>query len=470
MVSDSSEASVTDLPREGDVLAGRYRVERVIGHGGLGVVLCARHTELDERVAIKLLRPEVTQNADAVARFKREARAAVRIKSEHVARVMDVGALPGGAPYMVMEYLEGQDLKEVLTARGPLPIEDVAEHVLQACEAVAEAHALGIVHRDLKPSNLFLTRRTDGSPCIKVLDFGISKILARGAPGSMEDAVMTQGSVVVGSPIYMSPEQMAAARDQDTRADIWAIGVILHELLTGSPPFHGDTIAQLCTMILQGTPTPVRELCPDVPAKIEAVIRRCLEKLPIDRYTDVGELARDLSDFAPARSSLIAERISRVIGSADAGDTTLRERRRGRRRQVLFGAIVITSLAIAGAALWLRSGEPELTQAQIEAIAASERAAANAALVHGGASAAPEPRAPEPREPAGGEPEAGSPLPAEPEPRSSSSPLVSPSASAASPPRPVERPAPGSSKLAAPAKPSPSVSSKAGAGLFNSRK
>jgi serine/threonine-protein kinase len=461
MVSDSSEASVTDLPREGDVLAGRYRVERVIGHGGLGVVICARHTELDERVAIKLLRPEVTQNADAVGRFKREARAAVRIKSEHVARVMDVGALPGGAPYMVMEYLEGQDLKEVLAAQGPLPIADVAEYVLQACEAVAEAHALGIVHRDLKPSNLFLIRRTDGSPCIKVLDFGI----ARGGPGSMDDGVMTQGSVVVGSPIYMSPEQMAAARDQDARADIWALGVILYELLTGSPPFHGDTIAQLCTMILQGTPTPVRELRPDVPAKMEAVVRRCLEKLPIDRYTDVGELAWDVSDFAPARSALIAERVERVVGSVGAGDAPLRGRRRGRQRQVLFGAIAVTSFGIAAAVLWLRSGDPELTPGQSEASAAAERAAATAPRVQAEVSAgatAGATAAQERREPERLEPEAGLLLPVAPAPRGSSS----PSASAASPPRPAERPGSVSSKPAAPAKPPPSVSG----GLFNSRK
>ena len=453
MVSDSSEVSVTDLPREGDVLAGRYRVEHVIGQGGLGVVICARHTELDERVAIKLLRPEVMQNADAVARFKREARAAVRIKSEHVARVMDVGALPGGAPYMVMEYLDGQDLKEVLAAQGPLPVEDVAEHVLQACEAVAEAHALGIVHRDLKPSNLFLTRRTDGTPCIKVLDFGISRMIARGAPGSVDDGVMTQGSVVVGSPIYMSPEQMAAARDLDARADIWALGVILYELLTGSPPFHGDTIAQLCTMILQGTPTPVRELRPDIPAKMEGMIRRCLEKLPIDRYTDVGELARDLSDFAPARSSLIAERVERVVGRAGAGETTLRGRRRGRQRQVLFGAIAATSFAIAAVVLWLLSGDPAPTQGQSEARATSERAAL-------------ERREPERREPERREPEAGVPLPVPPEPRGSSS----PSASAATPPRPAERPGSVSSKPAAPAKPLPSASAKQGPGLFDSRK
>src|SRR4051812_29611172 len=208
--------------REGDVLAGKYRVDKILGAGGMGVVVAAHHVQLDERVAIKFLLPEALGNAEAVARFAREARAAVKIKSEHVARVIDVGTLETGAPYMVMEYLEGGDLSQVLASRGPLPVEEAVEYVLQACEAIAHAHALGIVHRDLKPANLFLIRRPDGTNAIKVLDFGISKVMPGKSASS--DNAMTRTRTVMGSPLYMSPEQMASTRDVDGRTDLWALG------------------------------------------------------------------------------------------------------------------------------------------------------------------------------------------------------------------------------------------------------
>src|SRR3954470_13666053 len=215
-----SEAPV----QEGEILAGKYRVERVLGVGGMGVVVAATHLQLDERVAIKFLVPDALSSDEAVARFAREARAAVKIKSEHVARVIDVGTLDNGAPYMVMEYLEGGDLSRVLQAQGPLPVEDAVEYVLQACEAIAHAHVLGIVHRDLKPANLFLTKRNDGSQSVKVLDFGISKVLSGNSGASSSDAAMTRTRAVMGSPLYMSPEQMTSTRDVDGRTDIWALG------------------------------------------------------------------------------------------------------------------------------------------------------------------------------------------------------------------------------------------------------
>src|SRR5580700_416889 len=189
----------------GDVLAGKYKVERVLGAGGMGVVVAAHHLQLDEKIALKFLLPEALGDAEAVARFAREARNACKIKSEHVARVTDVGTLPNGAPYMVMEYLEGGDLAAWIKQRGALPIEQAVEFVLQACVAVADAHALGIVHRDLKPANLFCVRRSDGQLSIKVLDFGISKLADGVGPGSM---AMTKTSALMGSPLYMSPEQM----------------------------------------------------------------------------------------------------------------------------------------------------------------------------------------------------------------------------------------------------------------------
>ncbi|HEY3664483.1 MAG TPA: serine/threonine-protein kinase, partial [Polyangiaceae bacterium] len=216
---------MSDEVREGDVLAGKFRIERVLGQGAMGVVVAATHIQLDERVALKFLLPEALANADAVARFAREARAAVKIKSEHVVRVSDVGTLESGSPYMVMEYLQGQDLSEWMTNHGTLNVSDAVEFLLQACEALAEAHALGIVHRDLKPANLFVTARRDGTPCIKVLDFGISKFTA---PGS--NLNMTKTSTIMGSPLYMSPEQLSSTRTVDARTDIWALGVILFEL------------------------------------------------------------------------------------------------------------------------------------------------------------------------------------------------------------------------------------------------
>src|SRR3954454_18638740 len=217
---------------EGRVLAGKYRIERVLGRGGMGVVVAAHHIHLDEKVAIKFLLPEAVANAEVLGRFVREARAAVRIKSEHVARVSDVGTLEGGEPYMVMEYLEGSDLAEWLLQRGALPVEQAVEFLLQASEAIAEAHALGIVHRDLKPANLFVVRRADGLLSIKVLDFGISKV----TDASMAAGAATSTLALMGSPLYMSPEQMESARTADARSDIWSLGVILYELLTGACP------------------------------------------------------------------------------------------------------------------------------------------------------------------------------------------------------------------------------------------
>jgi eukaryotic-like serine/threonine-protein kinase len=289
----------------GDVLAGKYRVEQILGVGGMGVVVAARHMHLDQRVAIKFLLPELASHAETVARFSREARAAVKIQSEHVARVIDVGTLETGAPYMVMEYLEGSDLSRVVQQRGPMPWHEVVEILLQACEAIAEAHVGGIVHRDLKPANLFLIRRPDGSPCVKVLDFGISKALDA-APGS----ALTQTSAMMGSPKYMSPEQLKSSRDVDARTDIWALGIILYELISGEAAFQADTMPQLFVAIIQDPPRPLRR--PDVPPGLHAVILRCLEKDPSRRFQSVSELAQSLYEFAPVRSRPSVERISRI--------------------------------------------------------------------------------------------------------------------------------------------------------------
>jgi len=299
--------------REGDILAGKYRVERVLGIGGMGVVVAAHHIQLDEKVALKFLLPEALGNPDAVARFAREARAAVKIKSEHVARVSDVGTLPNGAPYMVMEYLDGGDLAAWIRQRGALPIEQAVDFVLQACEAIAEAHALGIVHRDLKPANLFCIRRADGRLSIKVLDFGISKMSQFGGPGP---SAMTHASTLMGSPFYMSPEQMRSAREVNAQTDIWAIGIILFELLAGKLPFLAESLPELILRITTDPPAALRGFRPEVPASLEAVIRRCLEKDQQQRYPNVAEMALALLPFASKRGKASVERISEIIQAA----------------------------------------------------------------------------------------------------------------------------------------------------------
>ena len=294
----------------GDLIAGKYQVERVLGVGGMGVVVAAKHRTLGERYAIKFLLPQAMARADVVKRFRQEAQAAARLRSEHVARVYDDGELPGGEPYLVMEYLDGHDLGAVLRDEGPMPIERAVQHVLHACDALAEAHTAGIIHRDLKPSNLFLIKRNDGSPSIKLIDFGISKVQLPGADGA--EGEMTATAVMMGSPLYMAPEQMASARDVDARADIWSLGIILHTLLTGGPPFRAPTVMGVYELIVQGPPS-VRKQRPDVPEGLEAAIHKCLQKDLRKRYTDVGELAAALAPFGPAEAQAEVSRIKRIL-------------------------------------------------------------------------------------------------------------------------------------------------------------
>lgn len=307
--------------REGDVLAGRYRIDKILGQGGMGVVVAAHHIHLDDKVAIKFLLPQAMGSPEAVARFAREARAAVKIKNEHVARVTDVGTLDTGAPYMVMEYLEGGDLSQWLQQSGPLPVEQAVDFVLQACEAVAEAHSLGIVHRDLKPANLFVIRRPDGALSVKVLDFGISKV-ARGG-SSAPDVSITKTAAVMGSPLYMSPEQMRSSKDVDARADIWALGVILYELASGASPFSGDTMPELVARILAEPPAPLVQNHAGIPAGLEAVILRCLEKERDRRYESVGQLAVELLPFGSKRARLSVDRISGVLRASGLSASAL---------------------------------------------------------------------------------------------------------------------------------------------------
>jgi eukaryotic-like serine/threonine-protein kinase len=346
----------------GQVVAGKYRIDKVISWGGMGVVLRARHIVLDEPVVIKVLRPALMEEDGMVARFTREARAASKIKSDHVVRVMDVDTLKSGMPIIVMEYLEGTDLTAVLREHGKLPVETAVRYIVEACDAIAEAHELGIVHRDLKPANLFLARRRDGKSIIKVLDFGISKI--EGV--TLSEADSTKPGTMLGSPRFMAPEQMMSMRDVDGRADIWSLGAILYKLLTGVAPFAGDTMPQVCSLVLNVDPVPPDSYRSEIPAELADIVLRCLQKNPAKRFASVAELVlalepwcanayamtpapRPLSD--PSRLSFSEDPSGRVSGQHTAVTVSLNAPPMAPKRRlserVLGGLVLSLVLALA---------------------------------------------------------------------------------------------------------------------------
>ena len=306
----------------GTIVANKYRVERVLGRGGMGVVFEATHLSLELRVALKVLLAEAATQPGATTRFLREARAVARLQSEHVARVLDVDQLSDGRPYIVMEHLVGQDLHQLSRSRGPLPVAEAVSIVLSVCDALAEAHALGIVHRDLKPSNVFLAQRRDGSTTVKLLDFGVAK-----APASWAEPELTQ-SMVIGSPSYMSPEQLRESASVDARSDVWALGVMLHELLSLRHPFEANSHTRVPpsadsrnsatavgARVMTSEPTPLRAHRLDAPPGLEAIVARCLSRDPAGRFSTVGALATALQPFAEHTS------VTRIVRLADASST-----------------------------------------------------------------------------------------------------------------------------------------------------
>jgi serine/threonine-protein kinase len=294
----------------GDVVAGKYRIEHVLGVGGMAFVMSAKHVELGERFALKFLNPQFLGNLVIIERFTREARAACKIRSEHVARVFDVGTHEG-APFLVMEHLDGRDLATVLSEEGALRVEQAVEYTMQACEALSVAHSLGVVHRDVKPENLFLVEH-GGLPTIKLLDFGISKIALTGG----DSPSRLTGQLTLGTPCYMSPEQIRSTASADARSDVWSLGVVLYELLTGAEAFQASSITEMCAAVLELEPRPLRELRPEVPEELEHVVARCMQKDPAKRFANVAELAVALLPFAPTRALVSAERSSSRLRAA----------------------------------------------------------------------------------------------------------------------------------------------------------
>ncbi|WP_437819013.1 serine/threonine-protein kinase [Sorangium sp. So ce1078] len=287
----------------GTVIARKYRVERTIGRGGMGLVVEALHLDLDTRVAIKFLLPEFMSYTEAAERFMREARTVAKLQTHHVVRVLDVAALDSGEPYMVMELLDGEDLACHAAEAGTLAIGECIDHIVQACEALAEAHALGIVHRDLKPANLFLTKRPDGAPLIKVLDFGVSKILT----GDTGNVSLTQTTTILGSALYMSPEQMRSSKSVDPRTDIYALGVCLFEIIGGRPPYVADSFPELCAKIYTSPPESLQELRPEVPEGLVEVIEKSIAREPEDRFQSIAEFVQALAPYAaPGTRTTIA--------------------------------------------------------------------------------------------------------------------------------------------------------------------
>jgi hypothetical protein len=355
---DSGDSKTIVSP--GDTIGGRYVVEEVLGSGGMGVVVAARHEALGHRVAMKFVSPSAAADAEAYARFSREARIIASLESDHVVRVTDFG-IHAGSPYMVMDLLAGRDLGGELRQRGPLPPSEAVDYLIQACDGLWSTHVKGIVHRDVKLANLFLATRADGERVIKVLDFGVSKPQAE----VHEDVSLTRTATMIGSPLYMSPEQIRDPRLVDERADVWSLGIVLHKLLTDQVPFSGQSTNAVCAAIAADPPTPLRSHAPRLPSELEAVVLRCLEKRPERRYPSVAALARDLAPFASeAGAALARQLVARAIDddprvaaleSVASAPADSESRPRALRSGRVAAWVCLVALAVAGSAgVWLR--------------------------------------------------------------------------------------------------------------------
>ncbi|HVH44505.1 MAG TPA: protein kinase, partial [Labilithrix sp.] len=307
----------------GVLLDGKYLVGRIIGAGAVGIVFEAKNVELDETVALKCLRPEMLIDPGVVARFAREAKAAAAIKSEYVATVHDVGMTDDGVPFIVMEYLEGKDLGTVVADSGTLSPRSAVEYALHVCEALAVAHSKGIVHRDIKPENLLLTERAGGMRIVKVLDFGISKTALTGSIFQNELPLVKTVNLM-GTPLYMSPEQVRVSDSVDVRSDIWSLGMVIYEILTGQTAFAGQSITEICAAILEASPQPIERYRSDLPSGLVEVISKCLQKDVDKRFQNIAELALALAPFGPKRTRLNVERAVAVLQASGHFDPAVR--------------------------------------------------------------------------------------------------------------------------------------------------
>jgi eukaryotic-like serine/threonine-protein kinase len=310
MDASVTEAQDWDRVGEGTLIAGKYRIEKLIARGGMGVLYRAWQPLIARNVAIKIVRPELMTRSDAPARFLREARVLAQLRTDHVCKVLDAGALDDGLPYMVLEYLDGDDLRNVLNAKGRFAVPRAVDLILQVAEALAEAHALGIVHRDVKPENLFLLNDVSGAERIKLLDFGICQTESNAARLRTPQQADDYG---LGSPHYMAPEQISAPHAFDPRIDIWSLAVVLYELISGDPPFDGDDVTAICAQVLGREPASLREVCTDLPQGLEHVVARCLSKSPDGRYADVAELALALAPYGSAAAGESSARVGRTL-------------------------------------------------------------------------------------------------------------------------------------------------------------
>jgi serine/threonine-protein kinase len=289
-----------DDPLIGQVLAGKYRIEEKIDEGGMGCVYRATHVLMEKVIAVKVLHPALAADDKIVARFTREARAASRISHPHAINVTDFGESDNGVVYLVMEYLRGRTLKDIVRSAGPLPLARVVEIVRQVSGALEAAHAEGVVHRDLKSDNIMLEEVSGGGDWAKVLDFGIAKIQE---PLDKPDEGLTAPNLIIGTPQYMSPEQCSQASDIDARSDIYSFGVILFEMLAGHVPFTGDSPTAIMMKHIQEPPPSILEDRKDLPAGVGRVIARSLAKRPEDRFQKASELSEALAAAAAAEAA-----------------------------------------------------------------------------------------------------------------------------------------------------------------------
>lgn len=374
------------------LIGGKYEVVGVLGEGGMGIVYEARQRDLDRRVAVKVLRGDAARDPEMVARFRREARVAASLTNPHVARILDFGTTDDGSPFMVLELLEGRDLQAEIDARGRLPLAEAVGILLEACEGVREAHARGVTHRDLKPGNVFLARQ-GGREIVKILDFGISKV----SGPENERVTVTKGSF--GTPLYMSPEQIKSARSVDHRTDVWALGIIFYEAVTGTPPFEGESASALAVAITVDPLVPPSVRAPGLSPLVDAIVARALAKDPAQRTPTVDALASELRrlhgiDDDPTLPADVATATAFAAASTQTSHATTRRIAPATPWRLIAGAVAAAIALVAAAVVWSAGQAPADAPARADDAASP---AATETTVRPGGATLPEPDRAEPR-------------------------------------------------------------------------